>query len=340
MATTFIVQGTVMRKAFGFIDAACMNNADAIAVLVFGSLVGNVMYPWCANHGIKIPTTYKFAIGSVLGAAALMWAMMVEMMIHRTYDATGEKISIMWQAMAYILIGAGEIFAVSAAYEVAYTVAPPDMKVLASACNLFAVGGLPNIICLVLYQACEPWFRNSNGTTMISHISDYSTANVYKFFMVLFAISVGGALLNLLPSVRDFVDTVEDRATDMIRTPKTPMRPPRRGPPAEDEEEALLKVRRHEYYLKYGSGPSLAKSGSMRAGPTMTKSERKLATGQKHMKSAMLSKLYKSDRLIAGVGTIMVSSKGKPVTVAGALGPRPNIPRDEKGLGDDRAISS
>ena len=63
-----------MRKAFGFIDAACMNNADAIAVLVFGSLVGNVMYPWCANHGIKIPTTYKFAIGSAFGAASIMWA--------------------------------------------------------------------------------------------------------------------------------------------------------------------------------------------------------------------------------------------------------------------------
>jgi len=139
MATTFIVQGTVMQKAFGFIDAACMNNADAIAVLVFGSLVGNVFYPWCAHRGIKIPTTYKFALGSLFGAAALMWAMMVEMLIHTTYAATGQKVSIMWQAMSYILIGAGEIFAVSAAYEVAYTVAPPEMKVLASAFNLFCI---------------------------------------------------------------------------------------------------------------------------------------------------------------------------------------------------------
>lgn len=32
MATTFIVQGTVMKEAFGFVDAACMN-ADAVAVL-------------------------------------------------------------------------------------------------------------------------------------------------------------------------------------------------------------------------------------------------------------------------------------------------------------------
>lgn len=43
MATTFIVQGTVMKKAFGFIDAASMNNADAISVLVMGYVIGNVL---------------------------------------------------------------------------------------------------------------------------------------------------------------------------------------------------------------------------------------------------------------------------------------------------------
>ena len=334
MATTFIVQGTVMKKAFGFIDAACMNNADAIAVLLFGSLVGNLFYPWCANRGIKIPTTYKFAIGSMLGASALLWAMLVEQMIHRTYAVTGEKVSIMWQAMSYILIGAGEIFAVSAAYEVAYTASPPEKKVLASAVNLFCIGGLPNVLCLMLYQACEPWFRNSNGTTMISHISDYSTANVGRFFMVLFLISVAGALLNLIPSVREFVESVEERATDMIRTPRTPMRPPRRGPPDEDEEAALLKVKRHQYYLKYGSGPKLFKSGSMRAGPSMSKSQRNLASEQeKHMKSAMLSKLYRSDPTLPGaIGSIITCSQGKPVTMAGALGTRPQMPREEQGL--------
>jgi proton-dependent oligopeptide transporter, POT family len=108
MATTFIVQGTVMNKAFGWIDVASMNNANAVAVLLFGSLVGNVIYPWCAAHNIKIPTMHKFAIGSALGAAAIAWALLVEYMIHREYAETGGKISIMWQAMAYILIGAGE----------------------------------------------------------------------------------------------------------------------------------------------------------------------------------------------------------------------------------------
>lgn len=85
MATTFFVQGTVMQKEFGFIDAASMNNADALAVLTFGYLIGNKLYPWLAKKGIKIETTYKFAIGSFLGALAISWALLVEYMIHSTF---------------------------------------------------------------------------------------------------------------------------------------------------------------------------------------------------------------------------------------------------------------
>lgn len=268
MATTFIVQGTVMQKAFGWIDAASMNNADAVAVLLFGYLVGGVFYPWCANNNIKIPTTYKFAIGSCLGAAAIAWALMVENMIQRQYAATGEKISILWQAMSYILIGIGEIFAVSAAYEVAFTASPPDKKVIASAVNLFCIGGIPNIICVGLYQACHLWFRNSRGTANISHLEDYVTSHVYKYFWLLFAISIAGALLNMLSPVREFVESVEEQASELIRTPKTPSRPPMRNV-TEDENEVLLSMKRHQYYMKYGNGPSLCKMSSLRAGPNM-----------------------------------------------------------------------
>jgi POT family proton-dependent oligopeptide transporter len=97
MATTFIVQGTVMRKAFGWIDAASMNNADAVAVLLFGYAVGTHLYPALADRGIKIPTTYKFAFGSALGALAIGWALIVEAMIHAKYEATGHRVGILWQ---------------------------------------------------------------------------------------------------------------------------------------------------------------------------------------------------------------------------------------------------
>lgn len=323
MSTTFIVQGTVMKRAYGFIDAACMNNADAIAVLFFGHCIGNGLYPWCANRGIKIPTTYKFAIGSAFGAASIAWALLVENMIQTTYASTGERINILWQAMSYILIGAGEVFAVSAAYEVAFTASPPEKKVMFSAMNLFCIGGLPSVICIALYQACIPWFQNSKGTTSISQLHEYTTAHIYKYFWLLFFISIIGTLINLIPSVRDFVESVEEQATDMIRTPKTPMRPPRREP-LPDEESVLLKAKRHQYYLQYGSAPSLYKHGSMRAGSMRFSDKKGAIKEQKQIKRHVLSKLYRSADVISGLSTIL-NAGGKPLTMAGALGKRPDV---------------
>jgi proton-dependent oligopeptide transporter, POT family len=166
MSTTFIIQGTVMKKAFGFIDAASMNNADAIAVLGIGWAVGAYFYPALAKRNIKIPTTYKFAIGSLLGTFAIAWALMVEYMIHSAFDDDGRQINIMWQAMAYVLIGAGEIFAISAAYEVAFTAAPPEKKVLASATNL--VSAVPVLRVVLSSGLFFPYISLSSGNSSAS----------------------------------------------------------------------------------------------------------------------------------------------------------------------------
>mmetsp|Transcript_46370 Transcript_46370/g.52698 ORF Transcript_46370/g.52698 Transcript_46370/m.52698 type:complete len:775 (-) Transcript_46370:223-2547(-) len=303
MATTFIVQGTVMKRAFGWIDAASMNNADAIAVLTFGHLVGSYLYPYLNRHNIKLTTTNKFALGSALGAAAIAWALFVEHKIHNQYAFDGKKVSVLWQALSYTLIGAGEIFAVSAAYEVAFTASPPDQKVLASALNLFCVGGIPNLICIVLYNVCKSWFAPTNGRTAknnndasISNLEDYVSAQIYKYFLVLLGVALLGVIINILPFIQNYVQTAEEASTESIKTPnlRTPLarrRKERKGSnkrncnndensmsTAEDtDEEAssleaspLLQMQRHKAYLKYGSGPELYKSGSMRAGPSFS----------------------------------------------------------------------
>jgi len=288
MATTFIVQGTVMKKALGYIDAASMNNADAIAVLFFGYVVGNVLYPELAKRDIKIPTSYKFAFGSALGAMAIGWALVVEYKIHRTFEATGERISVLWQAPAYMLIGCGEIFAVSAAYEVAFTAAPPSQKGLASAANLFFIGGLPNVLCIGLYHACQHWFENSQGRAHISTLEDYTEAHIAKYFWVLFGIALSGVVINVLPSIKNWLESVEDQAAELVKTPKPTPKIGKhlskkkqelggvgKGILLVNEKEPLMKTKKHQDYLKYGSGPVLYKHGSMRAGPTLAKKKQK-----------------------------------------------------------------
>lgn len=284
MATTFIVQGTVM-KNFGIIDAPMMNNADAVAVLAFGYLIGNVIYPELNRRGIKIPTTYKFAIGSGFGAWAVACAIVTDYRIHNVYHEAGEAITVLWQVFPYLLIGIGEIFAVSAAYELAFTVAPAKMKAIASAANLFMVGGFPNVLCILLYNACSGWFLNADGEARIHKLHDYADAHVVNCFWVVEAISLLGVLINVLPCVRDWVADIESSAAETIKSPmSTPnirknlmtqkrqehMRRNSTGK-VNDEESPLIKGEKHVRYLKYGDGPSLNKLGSMRAGPGMRK---------------------------------------------------------------------
>jgi POT family proton-dependent oligopeptide transporter len=309
-----------MRK-LGFIDAACMNNADAVSVLFFGYVIGQKLYPFLADKGIKIPTTYKFAIGSFLGSLAIGWSLLMEYMIHRQYNENGEKISIMWQAMSYILVGVGEIFAVSAAYEVAFQASLPEQKALASAVNLFCVGGLPNVFCIGLYHACKPWFQTSTGTASINHLKAYSEAHVWKYFFVLFLISLFGVFLNLLPPVRRFVENVEDAAVEVIKTPKTPSRPPRHkrmdswdfSDAKKEEMSPLIRAKRHQAYLKYGSGPVLTRNSSMRAGPSLSKKGKKA----KNLKRSSIAKLYNSEPVMPKMNVLMDPS-GRPVQ-AGSL---------------------
>ncbi|CAB9496304.1 Peptide transporter family 1 [Seminavis robusta] len=303
MPTTFIVQGTVMRKAFGFIDAATMNALDALSVLVFGWITGNVIYPGLAQRGIKLATTTKFAIGSALGALAIAWSLLVEHWIHAAYhhhqnQNDDASVSILWQAPAYMLIGAGEIFAVSAAYEVAFTASAPTTKALASAVNIFCVGGIPNIICIGLYQACEGWaFRSQRGDTNLQHLEDYATAHVGRYFAVLLGILLFGVALNLYPPVRDFVDGTEQQAADLVKTPV--LRKPNivgreaNGAATANEQSPLLSkdkaaLLQHQNYLKYGKGPVLYKLGSMRAGPSLSHKESK----NNAVKKSFIPQLY------------------------------------------------
>lgn len=316
MATTFIIQGTVMQKLW-FIDAACMNNADAIAVLFFGYVIGQIFYPALAKRGIKLATTHKFAIGSAFGVVAIGWALLMESMIHYWYFQTGESVSIMWQAPSYILIGIGEIFAVSSAYEAAFSASPPEQKALASAVNLFCVGGLPNFFCIFLYQACREWFLNSHGTASLHKLEDYAEAHVWKYFLLLFAIAIGGVLLNLSSPVRSFVESIEEAAAEMVKTPKmTPNRPTKHkridswdfaGAKKEDLSP-LMRQKRHEAYLKYGSGPVLNRNSSMRAGPSLA------TTGKdaKKVKRSAIPKLYNSETLLPKVKVVM-SPTGRPL---------------------------
>ena len=193
--------------------------------------------------------------------------------------------------------------------------APPEQKALASAINLFCVGGLPNFFCIILYRACKTWFLNSHGVASLHRLEDYSDAHVWKYFMVLFGIAVFGILLNMTGPVRQFVESIEDAAAEMVKTPKI-TRPPKHkridswdfSDAKNEEKSPLLRAKRHEAYLKYGSGPVLERNGSMRAGPSLSKKKKKT----KNVKRSAIPKLYNRDSILPQVNVVL-SPSGRPL---------------------------
>lgn len=190
--------------------------------------------------------------------------------------------------------------------ELAFTVAPASMKAVASAANLFMVGGLPNALCIVLYNACASWFLNARGEAHISKLEDYTSAHLVNYFWVLEFISLFGVVLNLLPSVKQWVESIEEAAAVEVKSPmSTPnirknlmerrrQRVAAAGGTARggaDEETPLIRAQKHANYLKHGDGPELRKLGSMRAGPSM-----KSVKGKK-AKSKVLSTEGDGDKL-------------------------------------------
>ncbi|KAL7483235.1 hypothetical protein ACHAW6_008880 [Cyclotella cf. meneghiniana] len=271
--TTFMVQGAVMKPYLGFIEAPNLDILDAVSVLVSGYIVSTYVYPYLARHNVKLATGIKFALGSALGALAILWSLLVEQMIHSEYARSGDRINVLWQAPSYILIGAGEIFSISTAYEVAFTASPPNKKAFACAFNLFCIGGIPNVLSLGLYRLCEQWFQNSSGSGNIRMVKDYAEAHVVNYFVVLLGIVMFGVGVNLIPSVGSWIASVERRAAEasVSNTPKpTPKSTPkmRQQPKSSGsgrETDPLILAKSHKKYLQQGKGPQIYRMNTMKA---------------------------------------------------------------------------
>jgi dipeptide/tripeptide permease len=264
-----MVQGAVMKPYLGFIEAPNLDILDSVSVLISGYIVSTYLYPYLARHNIKLGTGIKFALGSALGALAILWSILVEHLIHLEYSKSGERINVMWQAPSYILIGAGEIFSISTAYEVAFTASPPNKKAFACAFNLFCIGSIPNILSLCMYSLCEKWFQNSSGSGNIRLVKDYSEAHVMNYFLVLLGIVLFGVAINLIPSISLWISSVERRAAEasMASTPKpTPKLTPKvRSQQTSKETDPLLSAKSHKKYLEQGTGPEIYRMNTMKA---------------------------------------------------------------------------
>jgi proton-dependent oligopeptide transporter, POT family len=224
MSTVFVLQGGAMQP-LGLLDASLMSSFDPIAVLVVGFLVGSVFYPALSRRGLRIPLTYKFAIGTAFGSLAIASAIIVDHSIRTNYQQDGTKICILWQAFSYILVGCGEIFAITSCLEATFSIAPPEQKGLASALNQFLTLALSSFICVALNNAFSEWFphpqpddgtRGDDNSSVNSATEMYANSEMSKFLWVTFGITLLGIVVNVFGPVKRWADFLHQNSIQAV----------------------------------------------------------------------------------------------------------------------------
>lgn len=128
-----------------------LSNLDPFALIILIPLCDLFIYPALYRMGIKFTALKKIAAGFFTGAAAMIWAAVVQHYIYKTnpchysaatcQDAQGNPLvsplNVWIQTGSYILIALSEIFASITGLEYAFTKAPANMRSCVMAIFLF-----------------------------------------------------------------------------------------------------------------------------------------------------------------------------------------------------------
>lgn len=128
-----------------------INNLDPFALLIFIPICDLFLYPFLRRIGIRVTPIRRIAAGFLTGAAAMIWAAVVQHYIYKRNpcgyqaatctDAAGNvltsDLNVWIQTGSYVLIAFSEILASITGLEYAFTKAPANMKSLVMAVFLF-----------------------------------------------------------------------------------------------------------------------------------------------------------------------------------------------------------
>jgi POT family proton-dependent oligopeptide transporter len=123
-----------------------LSNLNPFALLIFIAVNDRFIYPALRKAGIRFTPIKKITAGFFTGAAAMIWAAIVQHYIYQKSDcgmyASGEDcpeapINVWAQTGAYVLIALSEVFASITSLEYAFSKAPKNMRSMVQAVALF-----------------------------------------------------------------------------------------------------------------------------------------------------------------------------------------------------------
>lgn len=121
------------------------NNFNPLTIIILIPILDYLVYPFLRKHKIPFHPVWRITFGFFLSATSQVVAAILQHYIYKTSPcgnkaSTCDEVSNVngwWEIVLYILGAAGECFANTTAYELAYTRSPPQMKGLVMALFLF-----------------------------------------------------------------------------------------------------------------------------------------------------------------------------------------------------------
>jgi POT family proton-dependent oligopeptide transporter len=124
-ASTWVVQARSMNLRIGpwNFEPAQMQLVNPALVMLLIPITTGLVYPFLKRLGWELTPLRRMPIGMALGATSFVIAGILNIPV-----AAGEKISILWQILPYVVLTVGEILVSVTGLEFAYTQAPLTMK--------------------------------------------------------------------------------------------------------------------------------------------------------------------------------------------------------------------
>jgi proton-dependent oligopeptide transporter, POT family len=181
-ASTWVVQAKSMDKnIFGLFEfqPSQMQFVNPALVMMLIPLTAGVIYPAFKRWGYELTPLRRMTIGMAIGALSYVVAGLIQVPI-----SNGEKLSILWQLLPYLLLTTAEVLVSTTGLEFAYSQAPREMKgTLMAFWNLTVTAGNLAVAlasAINIFQGGPPLFFFYAGLAFVAAIALGFIARNYK----------------------------------------------------------------------------------------------------------------------------------------------------------------
>ncbi len=217
-SSTWVVQGTQMAEyslslgRFSLqIGAEQMQSMNALIVMVLVPLFTLGVYPAMDRTGWKATPVRRMMIGLFITAFSFVIVGLMQQRMD-VLAAQGQKLSVLWQTLPYIVLTAGEVLVSATGNEFAFTHAPKTMKSTMTSLWLLTIS-VGNLL-VAFFTWLARHFGSSTGAASDSHAA--SAGQFFRYAFLTFVVSVVFVFVAMRFRGKNYVELPHDSSFEPL----------------------------------------------------------------------------------------------------------------------------